>query len=629
MSPSLGSPVGRLFGLLVLTTAAACSDGHDASSARPPACSVTPPAESSETALAEPAPPPPPRTWTPSHAGCDAVTVYRDGVTAGSVCVEDAATEGVTVIDLSDSWTPRVFAPDEKTGDAPDYRGKYLELAQNPSADLALNGISPTMTVYASRLTDEKRVACDAKLDQAPIAAVDAVRMIAADEKGVATALKQMKKPEVMKAVQGELVCAGLLKQGSVSGVSSASTEYALEVFRKRHAIVGSGLDADTVHALALGGDELALRGVLRGLRERVADAAGLIEDGSASGTSVLIADRQVDLSPFAPTGTELANGAPDLVGEATDAAARALGWTSPSATRAFFTGLDKGALAKLRVAVVLPVAPAYHTAAMDLRVEIDRGDISYDPSGLAAARKRGEEPRRPSFVVYAKDGDREVALIRWATTIGGWKKERMEDGDIALKYKESDVGERVWQKIIAAPAWLPPDSTPETDLVRESKEGELSLKTDLIQPGFRNAYGLVMLIHDELIQEGAKTRWADHGIRTHGSVDYRSIKNGTSHGCHRLYNQLVLRLSGFLLEHRNTVRRGKMRAGYHRTLEYKEQTIEVDVPTRGYLYELDPPVPVRVLEGRVLGDRQKPISSVIRLEPKDGAAKEDATKKS
>jgi hypothetical protein len=211
------------------------------------------------------------------------------------------------------------------------------------------------------------------------------------------------------------------------------------------------------------------------------------------------------------------------------------------------------------------------------------------------------------------------VALVRWATTIGGWKKERTEDGEIALKYKESDVGDRVWRQLIAAPAWLPPDSTPESDLIYEAPDGALSLKRSLIEPGYRNAYGLAMLIHHEPLVKGDKTTWLDRGIRTHGSVNYSSIQNGTSHGCHRLYNQLVLRMSGFLLQHRTHVARGKMRAGYERTLEYKDDTIDVVIPTRGYLYELDPPVPVRVLEGNIAGAAQKPVSQ-IRLAPVDPA---------
>jgi hypothetical protein len=252
----------------------------------------------------------------------------------------------------------------------------------------------------------------------------------------------------------------------------------------------------------------------------------------------------------------------------------------------------------------------------MDLRVEIDRGDVFYDAPGQAAAANRRE--RGPTFVLLAKDGGRERALIRWSTTIGGWQKERTEDGEVALKYKESDVGDRVWRRLIAAPAWMPPDSTPETDLLREADDGTLTLKRDLIQPGHRNAFGLVMLVHDEPVVRGDETTYQDHGIRTHGSVNYRSIERGESHGCHRLYNQLALRLSGFVLQHRPQVRKGKMGGGYQRTLEYKDQTVEVEVRSRGYLYELDPPVPVRVLRGNVAGTAQKAMSTLIPIEPAD-----------
>src|SRR4029079_18670474 len=104
--------------------------------------------------------------------------------------------------------------------------------------------------------------------------------------------------------------------------------------------------------------------------------------------------------------------------------------------------------------------------------------DVFYEMPGQAAiARKKLGEVRGPSFVVYAKDGDRDRPLLRWSTTIGGWKKERTEDGEVALKYRESGVGERVWRQILAAPAWLPPDSTPESDLVSEAKDGSVALK--------------------------------------------------------------------------------------------------------------------------------------------------------
>lgn len=560
--------------------------------------------------------------FAPARAGCDAVPVFSSGESNGSVCADDAAASGLTVVDLSDAWTPRVFAPDPETRAAPEYRARYLDLANQASADLGLYGIAPSLSVVAARLTDEAHRACHAAIDLGPLAELRAARAGAPDARGSSSPNGPGARAAIATA-QAELICAGLLRKGAASGVMGGSTEAALEAFRRRHLIVGAGFDDDTLGALALGGDELELRALLRGLRERVATAAGLIEDGSASGVRALVADREIDLSPFAPPeGGALEGGAGDLVGEAADRAARELGWTSPEAARAFLAAQGKAGVHGLRVAVALPATPAYHAKAMELRVEIDRGDVFYEmPGQAAAARKRLGGVRSPSLVLYAKDGDRSVPLVRWSTTIGGWKKERTEDGEVAMKYKESDVGDRVWRRILAAPAWLPPDSTPEGNLVSEAKDGSLAVKRDLIQPGYRNAYGLVMLIHHEVVVRGGETRYLDHGIRTHGSVDYRSIRHGESHGCHRLENQLALRLGGFLLDHRAHVRRGTVNVGYHRSLTMNEQSVEIDVPTRGYLYELEPPVPVRVLPGRVAGERQKPVSSLIPIAT-DGHAK-------
>lgn len=553
------------------------------------------------------------RTRSPSRADCELVPVYAGGAPAGSLCADEVAKHGLTTIDLSDAWTPRVFAIGADPSRAPEYRAKYLELAATPSAELGLYGISPNLSLLVARVADEKRRACDAELDLAPVAAFVAPWLEARDKNARAVLTSSALGKSAIGAIQGELVCAGLLDRRAATGVLGAKTEIALDAFRRRHMIVGTGLDHDTQLALTLGGEELAYRGVLRALRERVADAAGLVEDGSASGRQEPVVDRRLDLSRFTPSfGDPIEGAAPDLVNAATDRAARELGWTSPDGVRDFASKLGPRGLRTLRVAVALPPAPAYHSATMELRVEIDRGDVFYDAPGRAAlAKKELGELRGPSFVLYAKDGERDVALLRWPTTIGGWKKERGDDGEIALKYKESDVGERAWRKLIAAPAWLPPDSTPETDLVREDADGVVTLKRDLIQPGYRNAYGLAMFIHEQPVTRGAKTEWRDHGIRTHGSVDYRSLTRGSSHGCHRLYNQLVLRMSGFVLQHREHRDRGKLRAGYQRTLEWNEQTIEVEVPTRGHLYELDPPVPVKVLEGRVVGEAKKPAKAI------------------
>jgi hypothetical protein len=571
-------------------------------------------ADAAKAAAAEAAKP---RVWKPSRAGCDAAPVFDRGKEAGAVCVDDLAKEGLTLVDLSDTWTPRVFSEDPVTGEASPYRPKYLRLANQHGTDLGLFGIQPSLSIVAERLVDDKRQACQAAVDRAPIEAL----RVAMEAAAPAEADKMTTRPDArdaVKAAQAELVCDKLLLKSQARGSLAASTQIGLEVFRRRHMIVApGGLDAGSVAALALPGDELDFRALLRGLRERVADAADLVEDGTAAGETAPVVDRQLDFTKArGALADKLPGGAPDLVDRATDAAARALGWTSPDAARAFLEARGAHGLEKLRVAVKLPAAPAYASKAMDLRIEIDRGDVFYDtPYQAALARKRMPTVHGPTFVLYAKNKDgRDVPLMRWATTIGGWKKERIEEGQVVLKYKESDVGERFLRQLVAAPAWLPPDSTPEAELVKDGDDGEPALRRDVIEPGFWNAYGLVMMIHEERVENGDEVTWEDHGIRTHGSVSYKSILRGESHGCHRLLNHLALRLSGYLLAHRAYVRRGKLHSKYQRKLAWKGKEVELDVPERGYLFQLDPPVPIRVLEGNIAGDEKTPITSLIHL---------------
>src|SRR5262249_10797147 len=126
------------------------------------------------------------KPFAPSRAGCEVVPVFADGEGNGSVCVEDAAANGLTVVDLSDTWTPRVFAVDPGTSSAPEYRAKYLELASQASADLGLYGIAPSISVVARRLADEKRRTCEAAVDLAPLGELRAAREAASDARAAA-----------------------------------------------------------------------------------------------------------------------------------------------------------------------------------------------------------------------------------------------------------------------------------------------------------------------------------------------------------------------------------------------------------------------------------------------------------
>src|SRR5262249_27393498 len=177
---------------------------------------------------------------------------------------------------------------------------------------------------------------------------------------------------------------------------------------------------------------------------------------------------------------------------------------------------------------------------------EIDRGDIWYDDEPPPFRRI---PVHRPALILYVDDNGTKRPLIRWPTTIGGWADQRMADGDLVQRWKESDVGPRVWRDLYAGPTWLPPPSTPDRDLVKNLYNGgHYGLKTEVMGPGPHAAYGMMLLVHHEVIKlKDGTERFDDNGIGTHGSASVTSIVNGTSHGCHRLYNQLAVPLPPFL----------------------------------------------------------------------------------
>ena len=107
--------------------------------------------------------------------------------------------------------------------------------------------------------------------------------------------------------------------------------------------------------------------------------------------------------------------------------------------------------LATLRIAFRAPALPPYYGPRMDLSVEIDRGDVWYDfPFD---ARGRPIEQRRehfPHLTLFVRWRGQKIPLCRWRTTIGSWRSELHADGQVYYKYKNSDVGPRVWKNIVA-----------------------------------------------------------------------------------------------------------------------------------------------------------------------------------
>ncbi|MCX5741973.1 MAG: hypothetical protein NT062_05680 [Proteobacteria bacterium] len=575
----------------------------------------------------------------------DAVVRVEGGTERGKVCAASAAELGLTVVDLQDAWTPSMFAP---TGAlTPNIRATYLTLAARDDADALaeLYGVVPSLAIVRARLADDARHACHAAIDGAPIARL--ARSWSQDD-AATTQAGEATRVWLGKALEQERVKRKLADLAALAEVSAVAPRYArwkalddrhaglvaaqqhfgcehtldakyadgtitwrtgnaTELFQRRNFLMpNERLDEETRDALQIDSRELDYRLALRILRERVVDAAGLIEDGTAGAGPQPVMGRLLDPAAMrAARGHEapLPNGAPDLVSAATDVAATQLGWRDPVAVRAFLDRHPGGT----RVALALPPVPAYHAAHMELSAVIDRGDVYYDERPIPR-----RVAHRPTIVVSVDDHGIKRPLVRWPTTIGGWSDQRTTDGDTVQRWKESDVGPRVWRDLYAGPTWLPPKTTPDKDLVKNLYNGHWALKKELLGPGPHAAFGMSLLVHHQVFQQKDGTeRFDDNGIGTHGSASVTSIVNGTSHGCHRLYNQLAVRLSDFLLRHRDHVVKGEQPERYVRAVNYKESFV-AKVDTRGFLYELTPPVPVVVTRGNVLSPRKAPPKGAV-----------------
>ncbi|HEY5925640.1 MAG TPA: L,D-transpeptidase family protein, partial [Kofleriaceae bacterium] len=400
---------------------------------------------------------------------------------------------------------------------------------------------------------------------------------------------------------QQKLHCEGWLVAKEVSGEFGWRMGDAVEYFQRRNFLMPTErLDKETREAMLLDSRELDFRLALRVLRERVVEAAGIIEDGTAGNGPQPVLGRVLDPAAMrAARGHKpMANAAPDLVGAATEAAAKQLGWTGPAEVRAFFDKFPAGT----RVAIALPPVPSYYKPHMELSVAIDRGDIYYEDRP-----KYHYINRRPTLVLYVDDAGTKRPLVRWPTTIGGWADHRMKSGWLVQKWKESEVGPRIWRDLTAAPTWLPPKTTPDKDLVRNLYNGHWALKTDLLGPGPRSAYGMVLFEHLQIVKlRDGTERLDNNGIGTHGSSSVTSIVSGTSHGCHRLYNQLAVRLADFVLHHREYVVKGEEKVMYRRNIWHRE-SFKAEVDTRGFVYEMTPPIPVSVSKGNILSKKKTP----------------------
>lgn len=542
----------------------------------------------------------------------------------------EAERAGFTLVDLSDGWTPFIFAStlDEQGAPLPNrYRTIFLGLASNRSdADgqplaageenyLELFGIQPTLSVLRARFLSDETDPC-AAVDLEKIRQVSAIPSF--EPKQWRKGLERLG-PAAQAAfaeIEKRLACEGLMPKllRHRPGMMDDALRQALVRFQHKHKLFDSGLRKNTVAALGrtlLENDHLAL---VRTLTERVVAAASILEDGTA-----IAADGSKGSPTYTGAGGERRE-VHDLVGEFVREALAQLGLETPAAALAFFRRHGAADFAWLHAVVRLPPVPEYYSPEMDLSVEIDRGDVIYDPPFDEKGRPSPYGRHRfPSLTVRVRYQGQLIPLVRWRTTIGGWRSDLAANGYEYFRYKGSDVGPRVWRNIVAGPVWIAPNSTPVRTLVKHRAVNgtwQTTVNYDEVGPGYLSAYGLVAAYNVTPGRDG-QPDW-DNGVRVHGSSEYRSLLNtqAYSHGCHRLMNHLAERLFSFVLRHRKMRVEGDKPLNFRRQFLWKDEVYELRLPTRGYHYVLDPPVPVNVLEGRIVGRMKRPIDDYF---PKPG----------
>ncbi len=527
--------------------------------------------------------------------------VVLDAHRGGVICVDDARSNGFVVVDLSDSWVPLVLADST-------YAATYVGLADErydvvgagprASDDRYFEqwGIVPNLTVLEHRLQDSPRHACDALVDNSALHLGQGVRRASP-----AHAERSAQHDEI-DALQGHMVCEGLLNAGDADGVFGPATARALAVWQRKEALYGEAgvVDDETRARLSVSSRRRDLQAVMRALRERVADAAGLIEDGSALDEQATVLGVLLDPPSMRPSRRQPAlRGAPDLVDRSTDTAARALGFDDDDFGEGMVDVDHDAAVVALvhrargfdQIAVRLPF-PAWHSAHMaDLAAGIDLGEVTSTGVGV----RGGERPVLRLTTVI--DGEI-VPLVTWPTTIGGNQRVQLDSGDIVRRNKASPVGLFVWRWLWAAPVWYPPRSTPDDELVLRGATGVV-VNDEGIGPGYRSAFGLMMFQHHNVLtRTDGSEQFVDNGVRTHGTGTVRSVLiGGASHGCHRLLPRSALRLATFVLRHRAHMTSVPVLEGYDRDLVVGGRHLRLVRTVRGTRTELTPPMVVNVAE--------------------------------
>ena len=576
-----------------------------------------------------------------SRSRLGALCIAGLALSASSAFVQHAGAQDRAAplpLDVGEAWVPGIFAHQESV-----FSQTYVALAQERFEDveeglghraardryLEVYGIPPTLSVLRERLAQIDGEDCYERIDYEAISAfargdttqagfgawpesveIDIERW-AFSETEEHQVLRVQDLPRTqesrrrlalvqslnrwrsgLEAVRRRLHCEGFLR-GAIptSPHMDWKTRASIEEFARRHRIYArGGFTEETLEALRTPPLELERRALLRVLSERARVDWGILEDGSGGGSDEVA---RVSAHIEALLHLETVEGARRFLRELGDIPDHQL------------------------IPVEGFALPEDYSANMDLRIVVDRGDVRYDPpfNEDGSPINFPVLERRPMLRVFVGEGATERLLAEWPTTIGGWRRETDRAGNNVWAYKQSAVGSGIWQHIVAAPVWLPPASTPNETLVQtieDEDDGHNIIRRTLLGPGYASAYGLVAAIHRR--RSGRST--VDDGIRTHGSVDYTSVFGDFSHGCHRLQNHLAVALFSFILAHRPHRYEGPVSVDYRRDVDLGERVESLRIEQRGERFVLTPPVPFRVLEGRVVGDLERPSTETFPVLP-------------
>lgn len=610
-------------------------------------------------------PPPDPLRHQPSLPEAQRLLIVVDGQER---VVDRAAARaaGYTEVDFSDDWTPRIFQPQS----GPDgqlmpnrYRRIFIGLSNDETDGdgrplpkdeknyLEVFGIPPSMGVIRDRFVDDAASKCLAGVDFKLIGSLEkltyrnrskerrhkstmrryrktlkkALKKAAIDDleqlklkrpdlaKQIAYVMTADHEARVLAEIEKRLECDqhNHKRYRHKKGVLDTGLRHAVRRFQRKHKIYEhTNLRKKTMVRMAQTPQVTNFLSFQRTLEERIFAATGILEDGS-------VEDRRG--KPFTykdSAGVERV--VRNLREEYRKALEDQLNLNEPSKVLAFFQRWKRSEFSWLRVGVKFPEVPPYYSDAMDLKLVIDRGTVWYDfPYTETGKKRRQRRKKMPSATLVVRYQDQNIPLVKWPTTIGGWRTDQAPNGYVYLKYKGSDVGDRVMRKIISGPTWIPPESTPLKSLakrkyVKGRRQGVVNYAE--MGPGYLSAYGLVA---GYFVIPGRNGRGDhDRGIRAHGSSDYMSIMSSQrfSHGCHRLMNHHAVRMYGFILSHRPHTVAGDQGMNFYRQFLYNDEVYEMRVPSRGFQYNLDPALPVTVLEGEIEGKEEEPLEGFFKI---------------